>query len=358
MKPGSQLTLASSVFCCLLLSACGSDSDSDSESNADSDAGSSSSTEPDPDASSTTNPDIDTSTTTASLDPTLFVEDALASEPTIVECTLNDGTVSTCYEIITVGVPADSAVGPFCPQTINTGSDESGIWLDGTGIVYEANGDFIVDLPNIYGDATWQLYDTVTGEVNITDTQEGCEAAARPDVDPEYVNHCVECSLDYYDGGISSTFLIPVNPSMAESPNPVSQAGVTLNGVQMAGPAPVDDILSNYTIAAFDDCGGHVNPNEGYHYHAATGCTEAVTQDDGHAALMGYAMDGYGIYAMLDSEGAESTGLDECRGQTDDIRGYHYHAASAGENMFIGCLSGKVEGVAATDGPPGGGPPR
>lgn len=57
---------------------------------------------------------------------------------------------------------------------------------------------------------------------------------------------------------------------------------------------------------------------------------------------MGYALDGYGIYAMLDSEGNESIDLDTCRGHEDDTRGYHYHAASGAENMFIGCFTGKT----------------
>jgi len=301
----------------------------------------------------------DNETVSESLDPTKFVDGALASEPTIVDCTLSDGTESSCYQIVTVGVPADSDVGPFCPQTITSNAADSGIWLDGSGTVYQADGDFILNLPNIYGTTygDWLLYDVDTGEVNITDTQEACEAAARPDVDVQYQNHCVECSLDYVDGGVSATYLIPVTPTPADTVGNVANAGVALNGVQLAGPAPVDAILSALTIAAFDDCGGHVNPNEGYHYHAATGCTEASdTQADGHASLLGYAMDGYGIYGMLDSDGNETEGLDECRGHSDETRGYHYHAASAGENMFIGCFTGKT--VASTTGPGGPGGPR
>ena len=302
---------------------------------------------------------IDTGSVSISVDPTAFVEGALASDPTVVDCTLSDGTETSCYEIVTVGVPADSAVGPFCPRTINSTAADSGIWQDGTGTVYQADGEFIVALPNIYGDSNWQLYDLATGDVNVTDTQEACEAAARPDVEEQYQNHCVECSLDYVDGGVSATYLIPVTPTPADVIGTITNAGVSLNGVQLAGPAPVDAILSAYTIAAFDDCGGHVNPNDGYHYHAATGCTElSDTQDDGHASLLGYAMDGYGIYGMLDSEGNETDGLDECRGHTDDTRGYHYHSAGAGENMFIGCFTGKTVGATTGPGPGGPGGPR
>lgn len=297
----------------------------------------------DNDASSSTDT-TDSDNVYTSLDPTLFVEGALAADPTIVDCTLSDGTETRCHEIVTVGAPADSAVGPFCPETINSTTADSGIWLDGSGEVYQADGNFILNLPNIYGDSNWQLYDTATGNVNRTDSKEACESAARPDVDEAYTNYCLECSLEYMDGGISATYLIPVTPTPADSTGAISrEVGVALNGVQLAVAAPVQAILSAYTIAAFDDCGGHVNPNDGYHYHAATGCSEmANTQPDGHASMLGYAMDGYGIYGLLDSDGSATEGLDECRGITDEIRGYHYHAASAGENMFIGCFTGKT----------------
>ena len=98
--------------------------------------------------------------------------------------------------------------------------------------------------------------------------------------------------------------------------------------------------------------------HQGYHYHAATDCAAVGTQDDGHAALLGYALDGYGIYAMKDSEGNETEGLDECRGISDETRGYHYHSASAGENMFIGCFHGKTVATTTAGGPPAGGPPQ
>ena len=55
---------------------------------------------------------------------------------------------------------------------------------------------------------------------------------------------------------------------------------------------------------------------------------------------------------MKDAEGKEEKILDECRGTTDDSRGYHYHAASPSENMFIGCLHGET--VRPAGGPPGG----
>jgi hypothetical protein len=43
-------------------------------------------------------------------------------------------------------------------------------------------------------------------------------------------------------------------------------------------------------LAPFDDAGGHINLNAGYHYHAAMGKTTQIAQADGHAAMIGYAL--------------------------------------------------------------------
>lgn len=281
-------------------------------------------------------------------DPEDFDPDGLTGEITVVDCTLSNGEESTCYSIPIVGAPSDHDVGPFCPRNIADGADVSGIWLE-SGEVYDADGSFIEGLADFYDDLMWQLFDPVTGDVFVTDTQVACEAAAQPNVPEEYNNYCVECSLDYFGGGVETVVLIPVVPVARETPAEVGTAehvGLALNGVTMDPPAPVDAILGGYTIAAFDDCGGHVNPFAGYHYHAATGCPGEVGQRDEHAARIGYALDGYGIHTMANEDGEEPADLDSCRGHEDDVRGYHYHAASPGENMFIGCFSGEIAGEA------------
>lgn len=291
------------------------------------------------------------------MDVNRFIDGALLADAAIVDCTLSGGAETTCYELVIQGVPAGTAeIGPFCPDSIATTAADAGIWFDGGGQVYDIDGDFIVNLPNLYGDSNWNLYDVASGQVKVTDTQAACEGAAQPNVEEQYKNMCVQCSMDYYGGSISQTVLIPTTPVPAAAGSAIGggDVGVALNGVIMAPAAPVADILGNYTIAAFDDCGGHINPNAGYHYHASTDCNTTGEQADDHAALMGYAMDGYGIYGQLDADGNEHTDLDECRGATDEVRGYHYHAASAWENTFIGCFTGQTEG---TDAGPGDRPP-
>ena len=285
-----------------------------------------------------------TTTTTAqpSVQPANFVAGGLASAITTTSCTLSGGTSTTCYKIVTVGAPSDHAVGPFCPTHISDGS-VAGMWIE-SGKTYDLTGAFIANLATFYKDSGWKMFNTTTGKINVTDTQAAFEAAAQVQIPVAYNNYCVDGKMSYVNGGISRTFLIPVTPvALASGTEPVGRdgVGVALNGIIFDAPAPVQIIKAAYDIAALDDCGGHINPHAGYHYHGATGCGTRVSSADGHASLIGYALDGYGIFALADASGAEPTGLDTCRGHTDTSRGYHYHAASAGENMFIGCFKGQ-----------------
>ena len=193
------------------------------------------------------------------------------------------------------------------------------------------------------------MYDS-NGDIYTTDTQNDCVNAANPNVGTAYQNFCVEC-LPSYISNLTQTYLIPVTPVLQSSPTQYamgpsgsssapSTRGVALNGVEFSAPAPVSNILSAYTLAPFDDAGGHINVNQGYHYHAATGLSTSIAQSDGHAPLIGYAMDGHAIYANEDANGNIPTDLDQCRGHYDDIRGYHYHVDAAGNNNFIDCLYG------------------
>ena len=83
--------------------------------------------------------------------------------------------------------------------------------------------------------------------------------------------------------------------------SPTGNQGVTLDGVVVAASAPVDAILGSYTIAAFDDCGGHYNPNDGYHMHGAVGCSEVGEAVDGDPPIFGYALDGYALHSPFEA---------------------------------------------------------
>ena len=130
--------------------------------------------------------------------------------------------------------------------------------------------------------------------------------------------------------------------------------------VAVAASAPVDAILGAYTIAAFDDCGGHFNPIEGYHLHAYTDCQGAtygnqIDDPNAETALVGYALDGVAVFAPLAHD--TTIQLDECNGRTTDKDGYHYYAQSPELNRVVKCFKGltAVDESQATG--PGGPPP-
>jgi hypothetical protein len=276
---------------------------------------------------------------TINVDPSLFIKESLLKEITTEEHTLSNGTNALCYVITTASQPYEHSMGPWCPTHIEDGKDKGGIWFK-DGKVYDVDGHFIANLKEFYTDAEWDLF-REDGSVKVTKTQEECEAAARPDVDEKYHNYCVECLPSYYREKVS-TYYIPVKPLYLENSSRFGRdgIGVAFNGVNFEAPAPTHAILAAHTLAPLDDNGGHVNPHAGYHYHAVTGSTKEVSQKDVHAPMLGYAMDGFGIYAHKDENGNGYKNLDDCNGHYDETRGYHYHAGDAGSNQILGCLHG------------------
>ncbi len=313
-----------------------------------------------------------------SVNPAFFMEEALASPIVKEERTLSDGTKAMCYVIRTYSEPHEHEMGPWAPTHIDDDADKGGIWLD-DGKVFDVDGSFVRDIADFYDDPEWKLY-REDGSIRVTDTKEAFEAAARPDVDPEYNNYVVEGRPEWIDRNVF-VYVIPVQPidqadptmltrpdirptgrpeggrpprgARPDGPPPsrgngdsdavdrqrggpvITALGIAFNGVNFEPPAPVDAILAAHTLAPFDDAGGHINPHNGYHYHAVTGHTKEIPQPDGHAPMIGYMMDGYGLYAHTNQDGSAPSDLDECGGHADPIRGYHYHAGAAGDNQII-----------------------
>lgn len=278
-----------------------------------------------------------------------FSEAVVMDGPELVDCKLSGGTETTCFQITVSPTPQTYTPGPWCPTSISDGADKGGIWFL-NGLTVDVDGEFIQALSEIYGDKKWQLFDPETGAVRYTGTLEACEAAARPDVDEAYNNYCVQCLPEYLPDDTSITYVIPLEPSDMESAGQTrGGSGLAYNGVRLDGPAPTDAILGSYTIAAFDDCGGHVNTHVGYHYHAVTDCLDGSARSSGpasleqiaasgHDAQIGIAMDGYQIFSRLMANGSLPTDLDECGGHEDEGMGYHYHAGLPGSNAILGCL--------------------
>ena len=264
-----------------------------------------------------------------------FDDAALVDEVTLVDCILSDGTESSCYQIVVTNGVTDADIWPRCPRNIADDATAGWIWLDG-GEVYDVDGEFIKNLATFYEDDAWKLYDEATWDINVTDSKEAFEWAAKPQVEEQYKNHCVEGLLSYLDETPTEIYVIPKDPVKSETVQSLSNPiWIAFNGIRFDAPAPVDAILAANTIAAFDDCGGHVNPVAGYHYHAETWCAPRVTENEDHEQLIGFALDGFELYEHND----EITDLDECGWHTDEVRWYHYHIADAGQNQHLWCLS-------------------
>jgi hypothetical protein len=152
-------------------------------------------------------------------------------------------------------------------------------------------------------------------------------------------------------GDQSWVVTFPLSPACATSPTNVKNSrgpvGFMVNGVPFYGP---EDANGNDAVVnegpTFDDCQGHADMMCTYHYHEEPLCVFGKTTpisskagSDGHAAIIGYALDGFAIH------GADSAAkLDECNGHVDATRGYHYHA-TAGYPYLIACYRGNATGT-------------
>ena len=109
-----------------------------------------------------------------------------------------------------------------------------------------SSGEFFVEpRRRLYDDDNWQMYDE-EGNILVTETAEEFEAAARPDVDPDLQNHCVEGPARMarerradHDHGADPDHARRRRQRAASQGN----QGVTLDGVVIAASAPVDAIL-------------------------------------------------------------------------------------------------------------------
>jgi len=114
------------------------------------------------------------------------------------------------------------------------------------------------------------------------------------------------------------SFSIPRNPTPAASAACIyKEVGITLDGVQVHG--PLDSTGRDELAHEIQDaCTGGPQPGGGYHRHALSECTPHI---DLRNALVGYALDGFGIFSPYDQNGKELTtrDLDACHGKTSKI---------------------------------------
>lgn len=145
----------------------------------------------------------------------------------------------------------------------------------------------------------------------------------------------------------SISLTLPADPTIAAQPSCVGMGAI---GIMLTGAA----LFNGFDAAGHDAnanemqdaCAGHPQQSGMYHYHRVSPCATDTTS--GHSALMGYALDGFGIYGPNGEDGKPLTDadLDECHGHTHTITWdgqqvsmYHYHA-TAEFPYTIGCYRG------------------
>ena len=113
-------------------------------------------------------------------------------------------------------------------------------------------------------------------------------------------------------------FNLPQNPTIDPQPHcTYKRLGITLDGVEIDAPLDSSGRDENgYELA--DACGGKPQPGGSYHRQYLSDCVPHIRES---AALVGYALDGFGIYSPFDANGKELTSidLDECHGITSDV---------------------------------------
>jgi YHYH protein len=159
-------------------------------------------------------------------------------------------------------------------------------------------------------------------------------------------------------------FSLNANPTLSEKPSCAPGAvGILLSGVPLfsAIDAGGRDAVAHEVQ---DGCDGHPQISGVYHYHDVSDCVVDHHKADAHSSLLGYAIDGFGIYGNAGEGGRALTNaeLDECHGHVGQImwdgkleRKYHYHATPQFP-YSVGCLRGKFDRqtVRLLSGPPPG----
>lgn len=306
-------------------------------------------------------------------------------------CTLDDGTVTTCMRLTFAANGAGDTegaggIGPYCPESTTTARNEAGFGsYDGAttpgfqslvdaAVAMDADGYDIID---------------IDGNIRVDDLS----GTASQDF-----SYCLEPSLD---SSVELEFLIPVSPEFRDTPwqvGTIDSVGVGVLGVPYKGnPPSVTTVEAGVmgtgsgNIPALDHCGGHPDPFGYYHWHLvpqgantllaseayqftqAHGitCSNASIAFDQPSSFAGLAKDGFPIYGPTDSsEGvdvlpADLASLDACNGHvhaTDEFSDgtYHYHAQADTAPNLPSCLMGKFvnNDVTVNGGAGGRGGPR
>ena len=163
---------------------------------------------------------------------------------------------------------------------------------------------------------------------------------------------------------------LPLNPTAAKTAvcTPGGPIGVLDDGVVLFNALDGEGRDAG-AHEVLDVCAGHPDPSDTYHHHDIPPCILDQVKH-GTTTLVGYALDGYGIYVVKTATGQlpTNTSLDACHGTTSQVlwngkltRIFHY-VATLEYPYTVGCFHGTPissghGGSNSSSGGPGGGPP-
>jgi hypothetical protein len=229
------------------------------------------------------------------------------------------------------------------PRTEIGGAFRAGPWIRSDG-TFDFTAKAVVD-----GSVNWQSVFTQTLEGNVSRISgnglpghpTGVYPIASSDDAYQYDRNPNRIAAQRLEWNFSA------DPKVATQPTCTSggAVGVMLSGavIYNALDAGGRDALAHETQ---DACQGHPDPRGSYHYHSLSSCAQDTRS--GQSKLLGYALDGFGIYGPRDEFGRVLTNadLDECHGRTAEVewRGkrvmmYHY-VATLEYPYTVGCFRG------------------
>lgn len=229
------------------------------------------------------------------------------------------------------------------------GARSSGPWVDTSSDRWNLKAKVSVEGSNSWPNASHSF--TVQGSERVlatNDLPQGATTGNFP-ISPSDPAHRYDANPNSVKAQ-SFSWTVPATPSAAATPfcTGLGPTGVMTNGVLMfnALDAAGRDAGAHEVQ---DACDGHPEAHGIYHYHDLSACLQpSVTAAAGSSTLVGYALDGYGVYVERDAKGnlPTDTDLDDCHGRTSTVMWdgkrttmYHYDATLE-YPYFVGCFRG------------------
>ncbi len=218
------------------------------------------------------------------------------------------------------------------PPNTGKGATKDGEWINQSEGTYDMTRKAVVD-----GSVTW--HSELTVELNedrrvLTGNRLPDHPTGEYPIDPSDDAYAYDRNPNTIKEQLFK-LIVPVNPVAAAKPSPVGHGAI---GVMLTGSLVFNglDEMGRDAVAheVQDGCYGHPEKSGSYHYHNLSVCSDDPDTGE-HSPLVGYALDGFGIYGKYGENGKLLTNddLDAFHGHThliewdgEMVNMYHYHA--------------------------------